>query len=32
MNMQLRRLMADPGESGGFLSGAGNALRTWRQP
>lgn len=32
MNMQLRRLMADPGEDGGFLSGAGNALRGWRQP
>jgi hypothetical protein len=32
MNMQLRRLMADPGEGGGFLSGAGNALRSWRQP
>ena len=32
MNMQVRRLMAAPGERGGFLSGAGSALRTWRQP
>jgi hypothetical protein len=32
MNMQLRRLMADPGEGGGVLSGASRHLRTWRQP
>jgi hypothetical protein len=32
MNMQLRRLLNDPGEGGGFLSGAGTNLRTWRQP
>jgi hypothetical protein len=32
MNMQLRRFLADTGEGGGFLSGAGNDLRTWRQP
>jgi hypothetical protein len=31
MNMQLERLRLC-GESGGFLTGAGNALRTWRQP
>lgn len=32
MNMQLRRLLNVPAEGGGFLSGAGNDLRTWRQP
>lgn len=32
MNMHVRRLMADPGEGGGFLSGASRHLRTWRQP
>jgi hypothetical protein len=34
MNMQLRRLLAAPdGEGGGgFLSGAGDDLRRWRQP
>lgn len=33
MNMQLRRLMNVPGEGGGgFLSGAGSELRSWRQP
>ena len=35
LNMQLRRLLgADPGEEGGggLLDGAGDDLRTWRQP
>ncbi len=33
MNMQLRRLLTSPGgEGGGFLSGAGDDLRRWRQP
>jgi hypothetical protein len=33
MNMQLRRLLNVPGEGGGgFLSGAGDDLRRWRQP
>ena len=33
MNMQLRRLLAAPGGAGGgFLSGAGDDLRRWRQP
>jgi len=33
MNMQLRRLLNVPGEGGGgFLSGAGSELRSWRQP
>jgi hypothetical protein len=34
MNMQLRRLQAVPGGEGGggFLSGAGDDLRRWRQP
>jgi hypothetical protein len=32
MNMHLRRLMADPGEGGGLLSGAAHDLRAWRQP
>lgn len=32
MNMQLRRFLNVPAEGGGFLSGASNDLRTWRQP
>lgn len=33
MNMQLRRLTNDAGEgAGGFLTGAGNEWRRWRQP
>jgi hypothetical protein len=32
LNMQLRRLRDDRGEGWGFLTGAGNDLRTWRQP
>lgn len=32
MNMQFRRLLNVPGEGGRLLSGAGNDLRTWRQP
>ena len=33
MNMQLGRLRrADRGEDGGLLTGAGDELRTWRQP
>lgn len=32
LNMQLGRLREDRGEGWGFLTGAGNDLRTWRQP
>ena len=32
MNMQLGRLRGGPDEGGGFLTGAGNDLRTWKQP
>lgn len=32
LNMQLGRLRDDRGEDRGFLAGAGNDLRTWRQP
>lgn len=32
MNMQLGRLREDRGEGWGFLTGAGDDLRSWRQP